>query len=64
MYEGLSLGVRSPPDEAEPLYVHASWQLGSVPGDVPPRGATPKATADALNMNVLLAGFRGFVSPP
>lgn len=40
------------------------WTIGSTPLAVTPKGTTAKATADALNMNVLLAGFRQFVSRP
>lgn len=51
-----------------PLIAHAyadaseiEWHFGPTPILSTPRTATPKAAADALNMDVLLDGFRRFV---
>ena len=38
------------------------WNFGVTPIAKTPRSATPKEAADALNMNVLLDGFRRFVA--
>src|SRR4051812_22935927 len=38
------------------------WNFGPTPIGKSPRTATPKAAADALDMNVLLDGFRRFVA--
>lgn len=52
-----------------PLIVHAfadakdvEWNFESTPIASTPRSATPKAVADTLDMNVLLDGFRRFVT--
>lgn len=51
-----------------PLIAHAyadagdiEWHFGPTPIHSTPRTATPKEAADALNMDVLLPGFRRFV---
>src|SRR3954469_12557533 len=51
-----------------PLIAHAysdagdiEWNFGPTPIRSTPRTATPKEAADALDMNVLLDGFRRFV---
>jgi hypothetical protein len=52
-----------------PLIAHAyadsaeiEWHFGPTPIASTPRSASPKAAADALDMDVLLDGFRRFVA--